>query len=428
MSIATELTRIQTAKADIKSAIEAKGVTVPSNALIDDYDTYIAQISGGGGSNDLKDLLEKDITSVDIPDGTTKIGSYAFIECTSLASVSIPNSVTRIENDAFNTCSSLTSITIPNNVTSIGNGAFAYCTGLTSVSIGTGVTNIGPQAFRGCSGLTSVTIPSNVTVISQQAFQGCTHLTSVTVEATTPPTLGTNAFDNTNNCPIYVPSSSVNAYKAATNWSTYASRIQAIIVPGIMEATFNVTDTSSATNIMYSSSTSQFSEIEIDGVVQPSVVDAYTFSTTGQHTVKYTLADPTQIGSLAFGACTELTGVTIPNTVTSIGDGAFNMCTSLASVTIPNSVTSIGMQAFYHCSFTEITIPSGVTSIGMQAFNMCTSLASVTVEATTPPTLDSYAFDNNATGRMIYVPASSVSTYKAASGWSTYAADIEAIS
>ena len=48
MSIASEITRLQGAKADIKTAIEAKGVTVPSNALIDNYDTYIAQISGGG--------------------------------------------------------------------------------------------------------------------------------------------------------------------------------------------------------------------------------------------------------------------------------------------------------------------------------------------------------------------------------------------
>jgi hypothetical protein len=40
--------------------------------------------------------------------------------------------------------------------------------------------------------------------------------------------LGNNAFYNTNNCPIYVPSASVNAYKSASGWSTYASRIQAI--------------------------------------------------------------------------------------------------------------------------------------------------------------------------------------------------------
>lgn len=50
MSIASEITRLQGAKADIKSAIEAKGVTVPSNAKLDDYDTYIDEIETGGGT------------------------------------------------------------------------------------------------------------------------------------------------------------------------------------------------------------------------------------------------------------------------------------------------------------------------------------------------------------------------------------------
>ena len=59
--------------------------------------------------------------------------------------------------------------------------------------------------------------------------RGCTLLTSIIVEATTPPTLGYAALDGTHaNLVIYVPSESVNAYKTATNWSKYASKIQAI--------------------------------------------------------------------------------------------------------------------------------------------------------------------------------------------------------
>lgn len=47
MSIASEISRLQTAKADIKTAIQNKGVTVPANATLDSYDTYIASISSG---------------------------------------------------------------------------------------------------------------------------------------------------------------------------------------------------------------------------------------------------------------------------------------------------------------------------------------------------------------------------------------------
>ena len=98
-----------------------------------------------------------------------------------------------------------------------------------SITIPDSVTSIGNTAFYFCSGLTSINIPSGVTSIGSDAFNGCRSLTSVTVNATTPPTLpNVNVFNNTNNCPIYVPSESVDAYKAATNWSTYASRIQPI--------------------------------------------------------------------------------------------------------------------------------------------------------------------------------------------------------
>ena len=73
----------------------------------------------------------------------------------------------------------------------------------------------------------------------------------------------------------------------------------------------------------------------------------------------------TSIGSGAFGGCSGLTSITIPNSVTSIGYSAFDGCSGLTSITIPNSVTSIEIWAFYNCSgLTSITIPNSVTSIG----------------------------------------------------------------
>ncbi|MFZ2756302.1 MAG: hypothetical protein WAY93_05495, partial [Atopobiaceae bacterium] len=56
-------------------------------------------------------------------------------------------------------------------------------------------------------------------------FNGCTSLQYVVCNATTPPTITSNTFTSSNNCKIYVPDDSVASYKAATNWSTYASRI-----------------------------------------------------------------------------------------------------------------------------------------------------------------------------------------------------------
>jgi hypothetical protein len=186
-------------------------------------------------------------------------------------------------------------------------------------------------------------------------------------------------------------------------------------------------------------------------------IKSHTFE-NGVGTIEFN-DDVTSIGDWAFENCTILTSVTIPNSVTTIGnsafcgcknlaslnsnvDGVFNIpsgvtsiygnafngCSGLTSVTIPNSVTKIYLRTFQQCSsLISIEIPSSVTSIAEYAFYKCSALTSVTVERTTPPTLDSSAFMSNASGRKIYVPAASVDTYKAASGWSIYASDIEAI-
>ena len=165
------------------------------------------------------------LTSINIPSGVTSIGGVAFNGCISLTSIEIPDNVTSIGNAVFGLCRSLTSINIPSGVTSIGESVFQQCSGLTSINIPSGVTSIGNSAFYRCSSLTSIDIPSGVTIIGGYAFYQCSSLTSITCNATVPPTLGDNVFSNTNDCPIYVPSASVDAYKSATNWSLYDDRI-----------------------------------------------------------------------------------------------------------------------------------------------------------------------------------------------------------
>ena len=147
------------------------------------------------------------------------------IESNNLVSVEIGDCVITIGENAFFYSSLLTSIVIPDSVTNIGNGAFNSCSSLANITIPNSVTSIGNYAFQG-DPLINVIMSNNVTSIGEGAFLSCGSLESITINATTPPTLGRYAFRNTNDCPIYVPTSSVDAYKSA--WTAYASRIQAI--------------------------------------------------------------------------------------------------------------------------------------------------------------------------------------------------------
>ena len=113
---------------------------------------------------------------------------------------------------------------IGNCVREIGGRTFEFCNRLSAITIPSVITSIGYRAFYYCSGLTSITIPSGITSIGERAFYNCSGLQSIMVEAITPPTFGSHTFDNTNNCPIYVPCQSVDVYKSAL--SRYADRIQ----------------------------------------------------------------------------------------------------------------------------------------------------------------------------------------------------------
>lgn len=115
-----------------------------------------------------------------------------------------------------------------NRVASVGSYAFAYCSRLTSVSF-PAATTIGGYAFQRCSRLTSVSFPK-VTMISNSAFQSCSSLTTLYLTGSSLCSLtASTAFTGTgiwsNKGYIYVPSSLVASYKAATNWAFFSNRI-----------------------------------------------------------------------------------------------------------------------------------------------------------------------------------------------------------
>jgi hypothetical protein len=89
----------------------------------------------------------------------------------------------------------------------------------------------GAGVFSNCGQLTRVVLPETLTSIGYDPFAKCNSLQAIICKAVTPPTLGHQMAlqsSDTNNCPIYVPDASIDAYKAAANWSYHAARIKGI--------------------------------------------------------------------------------------------------------------------------------------------------------------------------------------------------------
>lgn len=139
-------------------------------------------------------------------------------------------------------------------------------------------------------------------------------------------------------------------------------------------------------------------------------------------------ANCTSIGSYAFYYCSTVEYVSMPYGVTSIGNQQFYECRTLKSIYWPVSIASIGSTTFgYNQNLKKAYVPSSVTSIGSTAFAHCSTLFEVHMLGTTPPSLSNTdAFSDVPAGFVIYVPSSTVNTYKNATNWSSYAANIEA--
>ena len=219
---------------------------------------------------------------------------------------------------------------------------------LPSTIYGAPVTKIAEKAFYEEDEITGIIMPNTVTNIGDYAFCRCSNLKAVNIPDSVI-CIGDGAFENT------------KIYNSSSNWED---------------------------GVLYISNALIDAEKNISG--------------------SYSIKKGTKvIADKAFASCTNLTRVTIPDSVVNIGNESFSGCNGLTGAIISKGVASIGYRAFYGCdSLTGIAIPSSVAAIDAGAFADCALLNSINAAAASPfySSVDGVLF-NKDKSRLVAYPA-----------------------
>ena len=220
MTIASEITKLNTNLTNSYTACQSKGATMPVNQNFDNLATCIDSIQTGSSFTGINrevvnGVYKPPATSFtwSLPSTATDMSGYAmyaaFHSCTGLTGTLGLSSLITIStisamNNAFYGCKNITSVDLSSLTTISGSqamlNAFNNCTGLTSVDLSSLTTISGSQAmnqaFLSCTGLTGALDLSSLTTVSGDralgsAFNGCKNITSVDLSNLT--TVGANS-------------------------------------------------------------------------------------------------------------------------------------------------------------------------------------------------------------------------------------------
>jgi len=363
------------------------------------------------------------LETVTVPGSVSSLGRYVFDNCTSLTAVTFEDGcLTQLASYTFAGCESLQTVKLPDSMVDLGYGTFVGCTSLRELHIPKGVkvctwenisTNAGIKSFYVDSSnpylscvegvlfdkdITTLLLypkektaeayymPETVTTIAEEAFLGNTYLKTVTIPADINE-IGDRAFlDCINLTGIYFagqrPYYGKNTFKKYVEGSTTNyENLPNLVIYYREEAYYEGWNSNPFSE--YKKDTWEFEVIEyqVTGgsiyfeTISGKIIDADTSVTAAVIPSQIDGWTVSSIGECAFQYCENLTGITLPDSITSIGENAFCACFSLKSIVIPEGVAEIPMWAFSYCrKLATITIPRSVKAVQYAAFMECESL------------------------------------------------------
>lgn len=271
--------------------------------------------------------------NIQLNEGLTSIGDYAFSNIGYLREMELPDSLLTLGKAAFSS-TSLESMTIPSKVTVIPDSLFKECLSLETVILPEGITEIGEWAFYGPQEMTSIQLPSALKTIGAHAFQfngvpdyeeGLSYINIPdSVEY-----IGEYAFAGNKNMTLCKLPNSITKIEPYT---FYDCGLVSISIPeGVTEI-----------------GEGAFCQNNLDSVKLPE-----TLRKIDNEAFAYGFASDLGIGKRS---------VIIPDNVTEIGAYAFSNC-CLGDIQLPENLTSYGLGAFSSNMFSAIQFPEGIKSL-----------------------------------------------------------------
>ena len=378
MSIATQITRLQTAKANIKQAIEDKGVDTTGHGLADyaedieaisTADPRLLQVLKPSGTLDLSDMTEvtnirsyqfakmdgnnTTFDQVILPDTITIIGKYAFYRQKAMTDFVFPSGLQQVLESAFQECEALTELDLPDTLMNIGNYAFQYDKNVETLHVPTSLSILGTYAFAGCEKITTFACPAAITTVPVGCFRNDYHLQAVTSGAPLT-SIGDYAFQD---CRA-LSSIDLSAVKTIGNYAFGSDSLQMLGCQALEEV-----DLSSVTSIgALAFHSSGIKELEIPTTLT-SISSRAFGSCLSLKTLKYKARSFGNNNVCPFRYCTSLKNVWISANCVDIaassnGSGPFSLCENLTRIYCEAASKPSKWDTYWHYKGSSHTVPT----------------------------------------------------------------------